>query len=278
MAERLAKLLRDRFVWFVLLGLALFVVDRATDREGYRIHVGPEQLTMLQGRWKAQSGLEPTAEELAALVEHHIEEEVLVREARRLGLDRDDVILRRRLAQKMEFLIRDGLQEPTPTPAALNAFFEQHRDRYVRPKRVGFRHVFLGNESQAAARDIAGLLEVLATDASGQAWRTLGVAFMLAREYSPRTHAQLAELFGTAFADRLLEEPAAGQWWGPARSSYGMHLVQVVVVEPAREPGITEVLDQLTTDYRAARLQTAEAAARARLRERYAITVEDAYQ
>ena len=271
---RLRKLATDRFVIFLVLGASFFLVNKLATPEASVIAIGPSDIAMLKGRWQAQSGEEPNATELASLVDYHIREEILVREAHRLGLDRDDVILRRRLAQKMELLIRDRVQEPVLTPAEIAAYFQDHQQSYVEPKRVGFRHVFLGSSDEAPPETIERVRSELALSTDPEGWRALGRPFMLARQYGPRSQVQLAELFGTDFANRLIDGQAPGNWWGPVRSSYGLHLVQTVVVLPERAPTLAEVREKVIADLREARLKDSEARAWEDIRARYSVSMD----
>ena len=96
---------------FLLLGLGVFALESWRDDNGaaaLTIEVTPEQIAGIQARWAAQWDRPPTEDELAGLIDDAVKEEVLYREALRLGLDRDDTIVRRRLAQKMTFMLEDG--------------------------------------------------------------------------------------------------------------------------------------------------------------------------
>lgn len=134
MIERIRRLLTDRFFLFTLIGLGFFWLDGQDGGGSQAVTVGPADIEMLEGRWQLQTGTAPDDEELRALVDHYVREEILVREARRLGLDRDDVILRRPLAQKMELLIRDRLDAPDLSRGAVEAYYTENRARYTRPK------------------------------------------------------------------------------------------------------------------------------------------------
>lgn len=268
------RILTDRFVIFALIGTAFFAWEALTRDDGSdTIIIGPGDVVMLQGRWQLQSGALPSEAELRSLIDNHTREEILVREALRLGLDQGDVIVRRRLAQKMELLVRDQYAASDFTRAELEDYFALNRDRYVRPKQVGFRHIYLGSGPEPGRGAVTEIRADLAAGEGGQRWRELGTAFMLGREFAPRPETAYGELFGPDFASRLMDETAPGEWLGPVRSAYGWHLVQVVAVQPQASLSLDEETERVKGDLEAERLETAvdavleEMAARYRIRQ-----------
>ena len=124
---------------FLALGAAIFALNawrektRPTEASTARIEVTAAVIERLRAGFERQFGQAPDAEELRGLVTAHIREEVLCREALALGLDRDDTIVRRRLAQKMEFLTDDIASAAEPDEAAVREFFEKNAARYAKP-------------------------------------------------------------------------------------------------------------------------------------------------
>ena len=100
--------------------------------------------------WETQAQRRPTAEELQVLIDERIDEEVLAREAVRLGLDRDDVIVRRRLAQKMAFVSDDLAVVAEPSEAELREYFDAHRESYTTPDLYALRHVYFNPDRHTA--------------------------------------------------------------------------------------------------------------------------------
>ena len=178
--------------------------------------VTEEQIGAIRERWAAQWGRPPTGRELEGLIDEAVREEILYREAQRRGLDRDDAIIRRRLARKMTFLLEDSAEAPPASAGDIETYYADHAERYREPRRTTFRHVFLSRERRAdPARDAAALLGE-ARAAAGDGWRRLGDPFALLREYADRTDQELAELFGGGFATAL-PALAAGGWQGAGR-------------------------------------------------------------
>jgi hypothetical protein len=273
--RRLVPSLRDvpPLVVFLLLGSGVFALDRWLDDgdDGRRIiHVTAGQVAGIRERWAAEWGRPPTGRELQALLDEAVEEEILYREALRLGLDRDDAIVRRRLAQKMTFMLEDTAAVAPPSDREIETYHAQHAARYRAPGRTTFEHVFLSDDRRRdAARDAAALLAELGTGAGGDdRWRQLGDPFMLLREYANRTDPEIAELFGPDFATALSASPE-GRWHGPIRSAYGSHLVRVIDRTESRLLPLDEVRPLVVEDLVAERRREQNAAAFAAVRERY---------
>lgn len=263
--------LRDPLVLFLLLGAGVFALDHWRGdgaEENRRIVVTGDEVERLRARWTAQWGRPPTGPELQASIEGAVDEEILYREARRLGLDRDDAIVRRRLAQKLTFALEEAADRTAPSADEVESYFARHAERYRRPARTTFDHVFLSADRRAdPAADAVVLLAELGSGGDA-GWQRLGDPFMLARTYAGRTDAAIAGLFGAAFADAVSTLPPGG-WRGPVESTYGMHLVRVRERTPARPPRLDEVRDRVAADLREERRREQGRAAYRALRDGY---------
>lgn len=262
-----SDLLREPLVYFLLAGVALFVLTGALSGDDARhIVVSDAERARLSAQWQAQMGRAPTDNELSALVEQWIREEIYYREAIAMGLDQDDVIIRRRLAQKLTFLTEDLATAEAPSRDMLRAFYEAHLDRYQEPARWTFSHrYFSGERREQPQAEARAALEVLAEGAA-----PTGDAFMLQQDYVGRSQREIAELFGREFAAALAELPT-GSWQGPVRSAYGWHLVRMDDRQPPRQLPFPEVVDRVAADYRQEARQEANEAYYQSLRARYEI-------
>ena len=265
-----APLNKSPLLVFLLLGSGLFAGQRwLMDADERRVvTVTDEQVDALRARWDAQWGRRPTDRELQGLLDEMVREEILYREALRLGLDRGDPIVRRRLAEKMTFMLEDNAQLPAPGAREVEAYFTVHAERYREPQRTTFRHIYLSGDRRAdPRRDAAALLQVVrAGGADG--WRRAGDPFSLLREYTDRTDREIAELFGADFAAALDGLPA-GEWHGPLDSALGTHLVQVLNRSTPRRPALDDVRERVVPDLLAAQRRDQNRAALRALRERY---------
>lgn len=247
----LRRLLREPLVHFMLAGLVLFIAGevRHARSDASRIVVTPEREAHLATRYELQFGARPDAETLAQLVERDIEEEILFRRGLALELDEGDEIVRRRIVQKMRFLLEDVSAPGEPSDTDLEAYFQAHAAQYAAPARITFSHVYFSNdEGEHAANERAShALELLS---SGRAQMgDLGDPFPDRYHFSAYQPEQVYRLFGrTEFSDAALSAPP-DRWMGPYRSAYGWHLVRVEARSEAHHLDLATVRDRVRTDY-----------------------------
>ncbi len=245
----LGAVLREPLVHFLALGAAIFALFAALDdsppvapRE--RIEITAAEAAGIVERFERTWRRPPTPAELSGLLDAAIEEEVLVREALALGLDRGDEIVRRRLAQKMRFLV-EGAPEAEPTEAALAAHLEAHAERFARSATLTFEQVRLRPETGDADQAIAALNAGETSDA------ILGPGLLPPR-MADATPAAVDGTFGAGFFQALVALPQ-GRWAGPVESGYGLHLVRLLARTPRRVPPLDEIREAVARDWREAR-------------------------
>jgi peptidyl-prolyl cis-trans isomerase C len=141
------RLLREPLLHFLLIGLALFTVfqyvqpSREPAPSSKQIQLSLDDLAQLALIFQSQWKREPTAPELERLMDTRVQTEILYREALAMGLDKDDEIVKRRMAQKMQFLAEDAAAARVPTTAELKSWYAKNSDRFAMPSRVSFRHL-----------------------------------------------------------------------------------------------------------------------------------------
>lgn len=274
MKRALEVIAREPVVHFLILGAAIFSVwalvgPSETDETTapHVIEVTPERVETLVDEFERTAGREATAAERDTLVDEWLREEVLVREARALGLDRRDRVVRRRLVQLMEIVLDDALALPTPDEATLRTWVEANPGLYQRPARVSFRHVFIEpSRHDDPAAKAGALLEALE---GGASWRDLGDAWTRARSLDDRSRSRVQADFGTSFLE-IFDVPA-GTWTGPIESSFGLHLVKVTERSDAGSATFEEIRDRARRDWRAEQRRIARRDAVQALLERYEI-------
>ena len=268
------RLLRDPLVHFAVIGIALFAVFRSIGggdgRAGGPVRLRAADIGLLEARWEQQWGRPPNSGELQGLIEDHVREEILYREALSLGLDRDDTIVRRRLAQKMEFLASEAVDVPAPADDELLAFLEQHPGRFRVPGRVTFEQIYFGRDvhGENLAETAAAALEVVRAGEPVD-----GDPILLPRRQQGLTDERVGQVFGAQFGEEVMAL-AAGAWEGPIASSYGLHLVFVEESWPARAPALDEVREAVLREWRTVRREEQSQAFYLELRERYRVEIE----
>ena len=246
--------LREPLVQFLLIGVALFLISGALNRgasqrgRGYDIALTMDDLRQVHNTFRAQWEREPSPEEMRGLVEQRIREEILYREALQLGLDKDDVIIRRRLAQKMQFLSEDVSAAYEPKSEELKLWYEKNSQRFSLPATISFRHLYFSpdrrgrNARQAAVNTLAKI----ASQPEDSKTADLADPFMFQNYYRGRSADQLTKEFGTSFAPAVLQLKP-GSWQGPIESGYGWHLVWIESITPGRIPNFEEVEPDVKT-------------------------------
>jgi hypothetical protein len=274
------KFLREPLVHFLAAGALLFAVygwlGRGADEAGpadRRVVVGEREMTWLAETWQRQRQRPPSAEELQGLLADYLREELLAREARALELDRDDTVVRRRLAQKMEFLLADTVSRAEPAEDDLRRLFAARSDRFAAPARTSFEQVFVrADEREGHADERASrLLAALAAE-PGRGIAELGDPTLLPAEVVAADEREIAAQFGVDFA-RAVGELTPGEWRGPLRSAFGLHLVRVTGREDGRPRGYDEVRDELVAEWHRERDEAAQQAYFAGLLREYEIEV-----
>ncbi|WP_170546701.1 peptidyl-prolyl cis-trans isomerase [Ruegeria arenilitoris] len=244
------SVLKEPLFHFFLLGGAIFGwfsylnPSPSTPDDGNQIVVDMQDINRFIDQFQSTWQRPPTPEELAELQDAFLRQEVLVREARALGLDQGDSIVRNRLAQKMEFLTLSLAQASEPDDATLQAHLDENKERFLRPERVAFEQVAVGPTPETAQiNEMLGALNGGADPAQFAGPSLLPAAL-------PLSPAQKVDAtMGRGF-HALLNDLPVGQWVGPVASGFGYHLVRVNTREPARLPAFEDIREDVLFDWR----------------------------
>jgi hypothetical protein len=248
------RIIREPLFHFLLLGAAIFAVYNVATRHKSD---KPGQILVTQGTienlvtgftrtWQRP----PTEEELQGLVRDYIREEAAYREALALGLDQDDMIVRRRLQQKLEFLSDDLATRTEPSDAELQSFLQAHIGLFQPEPLFSFRQIYFNPQLHGGNlhHDIARALEDLERAGSRANRSDLGDPFLLERSFENISLSDVKRTFGDQFASALVALPI-GRWRGPIDSGYGTHLVFVAQRSEGRPPALDEVRDQVRREW-----------------------------
>ena len=273
------RLLREPLLHFLILGGLLFAVYAYTERgrggvePSRQIQLSPDDLAQMVLLFQSQWRRDPTPEELKRTIETRVQEEVLYREGLALGLDKDDTIVRRRMAQKMQFLAEDVAAAHEPTSAELKSWYDKRRVQFAEPPRVSFRHLYFSPDTRGAhARyDAASALAKLAGEPEeSKLGASLADRFMFQDYYRDRAPEYLGKEFGPQFA-QAVTKLAPGSWQGPIESGFGWHLVFVDTVIPGRVPEFEEIEPDVKTAWLAEQKALAWEKAYKEMRARYTV-------
>jgi hypothetical protein len=273
------KILKEPLFHFLLLGaiifVAYFILNPGENDATNQITINQNDIDRFVQIFEKQWNRKPTRQEMDGLVRAHLKEEILYREALALGLEKDDTIVRRRLAQKMEFLITDVTVPTEVDDRELMAFYEKHPERYTRAARMSFRHIYF-NPDQRGERLLdeanATLATLQATNAGVDVPEEYGDRFMLQQQYSQQSTGQIARMFGGEFANKLVELTTQ-TWQGPIKSGYGVHLVYIEQREAASVYPFSEMRERVKNDYLYDLRQTRNEEILEKLKSRYEITI-----
>ena len=269
------RLLREPLFHFLLLGAGLFLlygwlqggILGAPDE----IVVSRAQVQGLRLQFERAWQRAPTAEELQGLIDNWVREEILYREGLAMGLDRDDPIVRRRIGQKVEFIV-DGMTPAAPTVEELQSWLDAHPDRYALAALHSFQQVYFDptRHGERLQADVADALERLRTGKS-----VAGDSTLLPRTLEASQRLDVERNFGGDFATAIESLPV-GSWQGPLRSEFGLHLVEVTERVPGRKPTLEEARAAVERDLLHARAEEASDAYYERLRANYDVQIEGA--
>lgn len=276
-----SRVLGEPLLQFLLIGAVLValrpVLDVGDDR--HRIVIDDGLVARLSEGYASQFGQAPSAAQLRSLIDLHVEDEMLYREGRALALAQDDVVIRRRIVQKMRFLVEDRSIMPAPTEDEVVAWYEAQADRYVVPESLAFNHVYFAIEGreegdEKARRCAEQALVALRAEGVTRAPER-GDRFPGSREFGSTSPEAIRRTFGdSALADALFEAPV-GDWSGPYRSGFGWHVVFVSDRRPSRRAPLEAVRNQVEQDLVEARRAAENEVALARLRQKYTVLRSD---
>lgn len=275
------KWLRDPLLHFAAAGALLFAVyawlnpaTPGSDAASRQVRIGAGEVKWLVTTWQRQWGREPTQEELRDLVSNLLKEELLSREAREMRLDENDTIVRRRLAQKLEFVLQDTARQGEPSEAELRRFYQASPKPFLTQPRVSFSQVYFSRERRKdAARDAAAALPKLVGASPAEAAR-MGDRLLVETEFRDADPQTVAAAFGPQFA-RAVFELQPGRWHGPLESGYGLHLVRIAVMQAERQRDFADVRPQVLERWREQQQREAEALFYRRLMAKYEVLVDD---
>jgi hypothetical protein len=281
---KINNLLREPLLHFLLIGAGLFFIfsqvsDPEIDSEiktDHRITITKTDLDRLAATWLRSMGRPPSAQEREQQLKYFIREQVLYREAKTMGLDQDDVIVRRRLAKKMEYLFNDLSVIPEPGETELVSYLTEHVSKFTIPASITFSQIFLNPDerNQDINKDAEQLLQQLKETAIAIETINMGDRSLLPYHFTAQRKSEIAGMFGTAFAEQAFALPV-NNWQGPVTSEYGVHLIHISSRTEARLPPLAEIREQVSREWRTKKQHEANEIFYQSLYQRYEIILDD---
>ena len=249
---------------FALAFLAILVLQIERGRQE-RIAPSPELLGDLEEERRELLGRPLRDDERRRLLEEWVDQEVLVREAYRRGLDQGDGVIRHRLVEKMRLVLAEKPGEPGDE--TLRAFYRENEARYRTPARASFDHVFVGKADESARERLEAWLPALR---SGADFRPMGDRFWLGPSLKGVTPAELGRALGDEFA-RVVFALKPGEWSGPLASVRGLHLVRVAERRDPERASFEDVMRTVREDWFETQERAALECSLRELKKRYRI-------
>ncbi|MFA9199897.1 MAG: peptidyl-prolyl cis-trans isomerase [Cypionkella sp.] len=266
----LKKVLREPLVHFLLAGAAIFAVlgwrGEPGDPASRTIHLTREDQARLSVNFAQVMGRPPTQAELDAVIARWVREEVLYREALRLGLDDGDAVVRKRLAQKMDLIAASAADTEQPSDEALQKWLESHPERFAQEMKLTFDQLYFTSRGRAVvAQTLLG---------GGADWTRVGDPVSLPARFDQAERSAVEAEMGGEFARALERLQPGPEWQGPVESALGWHLVRLSRREPGTLPPLAAIRQRVEDDWRAETGRLRQDAAYRTLRRAYTVTID----
>ncbi len=282
MSNKLTRLFTEPLIQFLIIGACIYGAYAlfGTPEEDFRdtrVHVDSARINAFISEWESRWNRPPTREEIDGLIQSYIKEDVLYRQAVAMGLNEDDPITRRRMAQKLEFLTSDLAMMVQPAEGVLEQYFEDNNEVYRAPDLMTFSQVFFDPDSRedSTLEDAAKALVILqAAGVPTEESMQVGDGFMLQSDFVSVTAAEAARQMGTGFVEAVVQlEP--GSWHGPVLSGFGVHLVYVYSYEKSPPPVFEDVQAAVLENWQFEQREQFNADFLENLKSRYEIVIDE---
>ncbi len=183
--------------------------------------------------------------------ESQTSEDELVARAIELGMDRSDIVVRRRLIDRVQAILRAGVRAHPPDQALLEAHYDATAERWREPILLDLSQVYLSRDKRGdlTRPDAAALLARLERESLAPvAAIAYGDPFLAGHRLRGASPARIVARLGPVFASGVEHAPV-GRWVGPIESAFGMHLVWSHQRQPSRIPELAEVRKRVLEDW-----------------------------
>ncbi len=255
-----------------MIGLVIFLLDLlfvSTQRQNVVV-IYDDEVESLISSWTEQVGRPPNKDEINKIVNQLIDEEILYKEAIKLGLDKNDIIIKRRLAQKLNFL-RQEVESSKPSDSELRDYFLENKTKYIQEVKFSFTHLYFSRDKNGKKRAKAAVNLLL-----NQSDNIKSDPFLLGKNFSLKTLEEIERIFGNGFSHKFKKQKL-NKWLGPYDSIYGTHFIKIINIVQSREPELEEVYDLVLMDLKIEQQQKEMKNYLTGLRNTYEIVVNSRY-
>ena len=246
------KILKEPLLHFLLIGAALFILfnqfSGAESRQD-TIVIDDSDIDRMMSTWQMQWQRPPTQKELNGLVSQHLKQEVYYREALKMQLDHNDEIVKRRLYQKLEFLMDDIAEMDEPTEEEIKEYYKEHIDKYLHPPQISLTSIYFNPDKREDARaDALKALSELPKEPTYATVEEFGDVSFVPALFEKIDANKLGQTMGLDFAESVFDLET-GSWQGPLLSGYGVHLVYITDKIDSEEGAWEEVRRRVLIDF-----------------------------
>lgn len=245
---------REPLLHFLSIGVLLYAAAafRMEVSDPDRIVVDSATLEQLNELYRQQFGMPPDEQRLRELVKNYVREEALFRQGKALGLADKDIVIRRRIAQKMEFLNEGGQSISDASEQQLQEFYRNHVERYRQPATVSFKSLYFApdhtDNAEAKQRAITALHRLQQGDVESAEGLADPLPDLMRMEAV--SEQQVRRHFGEGELVQALFTAPTGAWSGPFHSGYGWHVVWVELRAEGQLPDLAKMREQVLDDWR----------------------------
>lgn len=249
------KILAEPLLQFLVLGTLLFLlvsnIQKQNDQQSLEITVDKERVALMIMNYRTQTGILPSKQQLDGMIDNYIKEEISYREAKKMGLDKDDEIIRRRLSQKFDFIQTDLTEIPEPSAEELKSFYEENPALFQKEATVSFSHLYFSTDETSDSAAIQRAEDVLQQLEQSNLQRApeKGDRFPLLYDYTEQSYLDIQQNFGDKPLLQELFNGPVNTWLGPVQSGYGWHLLFISRRDSATEIPFASIREDVKTKY-----------------------------
>ena len=264
------SILESPLLHFIIIGVVVYgLYTRLKPLTLDTIQVTPQTLEALIQQQESITQNPLTHGQKQALLEGHIEDEILLREAYKRGIHQNDYRVRKRLLTIMRSSLSDTI--PEPSVAQLRAFYETHQKQYQMSPSRSFEQVYFSFVSGNSPKNLASFQQKLQNTSDIS---SLGEFFPMGQQFSQASFSQIAQMFGKPFAQAVFDLEM-NTWVGPIDSKHGTHYVRVTAQDDTKLPTFEQMESYLRTDYFMEKSRESQKGKIDNMRKNYRIIVEE---